>query len=382
MARQGFLQRHGDLLLALILAAGLTVEVFRWAPANLGFMVAVGLLATLPLALRRTAPLVSFLLVAAGTSAVLTFAADFDNQSAALIAVFLVALYSLGHHSMGHEVWLGGLAVLVCVILFDVYDNGRLDLTGVAFSLAFIAGPWTAGLAIRLRRDREVTLTERTRELERDQAEQARHAVEAERARIARELHDVVSHAITVTVLQSRGCRRMLGVDEHAVRRSLDAIEQTNTQALGDMRRLLLLLRETGEPADSTPVPSLARLESLLSELRHSGLPIELSVTGTGHDVPPGVDASAYRIIQEALTNVVRHAGQATATVSIAYGDDDLDIVVEDTGASGLTETGRGLGLVGIRERVAVVGGHVEAGPGTQGGFVVNVHLPYALQMP
>jgi len=111
-------------------------------------------------------------------------------------------------------------------------------------------------------------------------------------------------------------------------------------------------------------------------------LPIELSVTGTGRDVPPGVDTSAYRIIQEALTNVVRHAGQATATVSIAYGNDDLDIVVEDTGASGSTEPGRGLGLVGIRERVAVAGGRVEAGPGPQGGFVVNVHLPYALQAP
>ena len=382
MARRGFLQRHGDLLLAVVLATVLTVEILLWEPADLGLVLAAGLLSTVPLALRRKTPLVSFLLVGAGASGVLTFATGFDNQSAALVAVFFVALYSLGRHSTGHEVWLGGLAVLACVILFDVYDDGRFDVTGVAFSLAFIGGPWAAGVAIKLRRDREAKLTARTRELERDQAEQARQAVEAERARIARELHDVVSHAITVTVLQARGCRRMLGVDEQAVRRSLDAIEQTNTQALGDMRRLLLLLRETGEPTGSTPAPSLARLESLLTELRDSGLPIELSVTGNGRDVPPGVDTSAYRIIQEALTNVVRHAGQATATVSIAYGAGDLDIMVEDTGTSGTTGPGRGLGLVGIRERVAVVGGHVEAGPGPQGGFVVNVHLPYALQTP
>jgi signal transduction histidine kinase len=312
----------------------------------------------------------------------LALAEDFDNQSAALVAVFFVALYSLGRHSTENEVWIGALAVLACVILFDLYDNGRLDLTGVAFSLAFIGGPWAAGVAIKLRRDREATLTARTRELERDQAEQARLAVEAERARIARELHDVVSHAITVTVMQSRGGRRMLGVDEQAVRQSLDAIEQTNTQALGDMRRLLLLLRETGESTGSTPAPSLARLESLLAELRDSGLPIALSVTGAGRDLPPGVDTSAYRIIQEALTNVVRHAGDATATVSIAYGSDDLDIVVEDTGVCGPNEPGRGLGLVGIRERVAVVGGDFEAGPGPNGGFVVNVHLPYGLQQP
>ena len=167
MARRGFLQRHGDLLLAVVLATVLTVEILLWAPADLGLVLAAGLLSTVPLALRRKTPLVSFLLVGAGVSGVLTFATGFDNQSAALVAVFFIALYSLGRHSTGHEVWLGGLAVLACVLLFDLYDDGRFDVTGVAFSLAFIGGPWAAGVAIKLRRDREAKLTARTRELER-----------------------------------------------------------------------------------------------------------------------------------------------------------------------------------------------------------------------
>ena len=288
MAGKGFLPRYGDLLLAVFLASVLTFEIFRWKPADLVLVVAAGLLSTLPLALRRLTPLVAFLLVVAGVSGLLTFARDIDNQSAAIVAVFFVAPYSLGRHSSGHEVWLGGIAVLACVVSFDLYDNARLELSGVAFSLTFLGGPWAAGVAIKLRREREASLTARTRELERDQAERARQAVTAERARIARELHDVVSHAITITVLQARGSLKVLGTDEEAVRRSLAAIEQTNTQALGDMRRLLLLLRDTDEPAGNSPPTSLARLESLLTEVRGSGLPITLSVTGNGHEVPPG----------------------------------------------------------------------------------------------
>jgi len=380
MAGRHFLLRHGDLLLAVVLAVAMTTEVVRWGPSDLLAATAASLLASLPLALRRITPLVSFLLVSSGVSGVLLLAPDFDNQSVTLIAVFMVALYSLGRHSSGHEVWLGALAVLVEIVLFDLYDNSSFELSGIAFSLVFIGGPWAAGVAIKLRREREMVLTSRTRELERDQVEQARQAVATERARIARELHDVVSHAIAISVLQARGGRKMLGVDEDAVRRSLDAIEHTNTQALGDMRRLLSLLRETDDPGGNTPAPSLARLDELLGELRDSGLPVSLAVTGTGTEVPPGVDTSAYRIIQEALTNVVKHAGPATASVSIAYGIDDLEIVVADTGSAPSNGSARGLGLIGIRERVAVTGGRVSAGPGPDGGFVVTAQLPYGIE--
>jgi signal transduction histidine kinase len=233
-----------------------------------------------------------------------------------------------------------------------------------------------------LRRERERELTASNAELE----ERARRAVADERARIARELHDVVSHAISVTVLQSRGGRKMLGHDDDAVRRALDAIEQTNTQALSDMRRLLALLRDadaedhgSGHSRDE-PAPSLDRLDALVGQVRQAGVPVELDVMGDRVPVPPGVDLSAYRIVQEALTNVLKHGGpRAHACVEVRYGVDDLDVSVRSTGTTPASEDGRhGHGLLGIRERVAVVGGDFEVGP-VDGGYLVHARLPYGV---
>ncbi len=173
----------------------------------------------------------------------------------------------------------------------------------------------------------------------------------------------------------------MIGVDDHEVRRCLDAIEHTNTQALSDMRRLLSLLRDSEDGPHTGPQPSLSRLDSLVDQVRGSGLPVELAVRGVSEHVPPGVDLSGYRIVQEALTNVLKHAGpDAHARVEVTYGQQDLDISVADDGAAPLGGDGRGHGLIGIRERVAVVGGHVDAGPGQAGGFVVHARLPYAVE--
>jgi signal transduction histidine kinase len=211
--------------------------------------------------------------------------------------------------------------------------------------------------------------------------------VAAERSRIARELHDVVSHAIAVTVLQARGGRRLVGVDDAAVRRALDAIERTNTAALGDMRRLLAVLRDTeGAAGDGlTPQPSLSRLEELVDQVRGSGLPVDLELSGDPGIVPPGVDLSAYRIVQEALTNVIKHAGaDARARVQVTCRPDQVVVAVRDDGRLAVagddtTRRGEGNGLINIRERVAVVGGTVETGPDADGGFSVRVQLPYSL---
>ncbi|MDQ1536822.1 MAG: hypothetical protein QOE58_1215 [Actinomycetota bacterium] len=147
------------------------------------------------------------------------------------------------------------------------------------------------------------------------------------------------------------------------------------------MRRLLSLLRDAEDGPHTDPQPSLSRLGPLVEQIRASGLPIELSVRGVSEQVPPGVDLSAYRIVQESLTNVLKHAGPAAhARVEVTYGLDDLDISVTDDGTAPLNGDGRGHGLIGIRERVAVVGGHVDAGPGHAGGFVVHARLPYAMQ--
>ena len=173
----------------------------------------------------------------------------------------------------------------------------------------------------------------------------------------------------------------MLGRDDEQVRRALDAIEHTNTQALGDMRRLLAVLRDTEGDAATTPQPSLARLDDLVADVRESGLDVELVEVGEDRDVPPGVDLSAYRIVQEALTNVLKHAAAGRATVRLDYGADELTLSVRDDGVgTAASANGTGHGLVGIRERVAVVGGEIETGPADGGGFEVSARLPYSVE--
>ena len=277
--------RYGDLLIAAALAVLLSVEVLLWPRADHALPLAAALLATLPLALRRRLPVVALLLIAIGIEALTQLMPGFDNDSFTLMVVFVLTLYSVGRHARRVEAWLAGLVVAGCVVGFLLTDSPPpYDVGDVAFALAFVGGPWAAGLAIRLRRDREQTLTAHNLQLQREQEEKARQAVGAERARIARELHDVVSHAISVTVLQARGGRRMLGVDDGAVRRALDAIEHTNAQALTDMRRLLSLLRDAEEGSSIDPQLSLTRLDSLVEQLRASGLNVELAITGPASD--------------------------------------------------------------------------------------------------
>jgi len=381
-------RRYGDLLLAGLLAIGMTLELLAWEPPDLATAVPFALLAALPLALRRRTPLVAFLLTMAGIEGITTVARGFDNDSLTFIVVYFLAIYSLGRHARGYEAWLGAVALLVAMGFFVVDEGGagQADLGDFGFVIMFVGAPWAVGLAVRLRQERERVLTAEKEELRAAQEEHTRRAVASERATIARELHDVVSHAISVTVLQARGARRMLGTDEASVREALDAIEHTNTQALGDMRRLLAVLRDTEGDPEHAPQPSLARLDSLLEDVRRSGLDVRLDATGGNRDVPPGVDLSAYRIVQEALTNVLKHAGPATAVVRLDYGADALRVAVTDDGA-GVSTNGAtrdlegGHGLIGIRERVAVVGGEVTAGPADGGGFEIAARLPYSVEL-
>ncbi len=394
MSLLGWARRYGDLLWALSLAALVAVELATWrtqVPLR-GYL--YGLLLTLPLAWRRTQPLVAFVLVMVGIQLLGELLPRFDNDSMAFVLAFLHALYSVGRNARGQQRWIAAALLPVVGALFMQDEGGiqHADLGDLAFLVGFIGAPWAAGLTLALRRERETVLRAENERLQAEQAELARRAVAEERARIARELHDVVSHAISVTVLQSRGARATLGRDEEQVRRSLDAIEQTNTAALGDMRRLLAVLRDADTEVDGdragtdlAPQPSLDHLDALLQHVRGSGVPVELEVTGTRGPVPPGVDLSAYRIVQEALTNVLKHAGSARARVRLDYLADALHIRVSDDGTSTMsngatTDGGAGHGLIGIRERVAVVGGSVAAGPQPEGGYAVDVRLPFSVE--
>jgi signal transduction histidine kinase len=305
-------------------------------------------------------------------------APEFDNHSVVYVFAFVFTLYSFGANARGRAAWAAVVFIPLGVAVFVVEDGSGFDPSAVVFGVVLIGGPWASGVALRLRRQSERRLTVRALELERQREDEARRAVEQERARIARELHDVVAHAISVMVVQARGGRRMLAHDVDESRGAFDIIERTAEQALGEMRRLLGMLRESGEELAHAPQPSLARLDALAEQVRRSGLPVEIETVGDPVDLPPGVDLSAYRIIQEALTNALKHAGPARARVVVRYGEDGLELEVLDDGPGNGNGAGSGHGLIGIRERVAVVGGEIDVGPRAEGGFAVRARLPYS----
>jgi len=293
-----------------------------------------------------------------------------NEDPLALAITLAIVIYSVGAHTRGRQVIPGALLVATFSLtgtIADANEGTVSDFLGNAvFFFTIFGGLWLAGRAIRQRRLRE-------RELIVERDEGARAAVAGERARIARELHDVVAHAISVIVLQARGAR-------HAEQRERDealrAIETTGAQALGEMRRLLHMLRADDESVALAPQPSLAHLELLVSQVRDAGMPVDLRIDGERRDLPPGVDVSAYRIVQEALTNALKHAGPARASVLVRYEPEALELEIADTGAGSGNSSGGGHGLAGMRERVAIFGGRLDTGPDARGGFSVRARLP------
>ena len=324
----------------------------------------------MPLALRSRYPLLLLgALIAAGLVGQALPKRVLDVEAFGLIV--LLALYSVGAHARGRRALVGGAGVVVFAAATLVSDPQGVYLGGVLFFTLLFGAPWLAGCVVRRRRDGEARM--------RAERDAAAAAIVDERARIARELHDVVAHAISVIVLQARGGRRLLDMEPEETRGALDTIEHTGQQALVEMRRLVgALLREGDDDLSFSPQPSLARLDDLAAQVRAAGLPVELSVEGRAVELPPGVDLSAYRIVQEALTNALKHAGPATARVTLRYAAESLELEVSDDGPGPVAGNGGGgYGLAGIRERVSVVGGELDAGPQPGGGFAVHARLPY-----
>jgi signal transduction histidine kinase len=380
-----FLRLYGDWALALGLAVLFQIEVWTidpsHPPGDVGSDVfssteravagAAGLVLALSLAWRRRAPLI-VLAVAIAASVVANFAVVLHAATTPAVAL-VVAVYSVGAHAERVREWIGlaGVAALIATNAAEQLSLGDLLLIAM-----ILGGAWLAGRAMRHRRERERTLERLTVDLEREREEKARAAVAEERVRIARELHDVVAHAISVIVLQARGGRRSLATDPAEALVALNTIEEMGTQALAEMRRLLGMLRRDDEEIALAPQPSLRYLDTLAARMREAGLPVDLSVEGEPIELPPGVDLSAYRIVQEALTNALKHAGPATARVVVRYGKDDLELEIADTGPGAAASDGEGHGLVGMRERVSLYGGRLEAGPRDGGGFAVRARLP------
>lgn len=326
--------------------------------------VPVAVVMTGALAWRSRAPLPSLVAVALASS-VQTLLATSPGSLWSL-AVFLVVAFSVASGEEEPRAWVGGVLLVGCLWLQELHEHGSDYL----FILVVFGGAWLLGRLVRGWRARAIAA-------EQHQDERARSAVADERARIARELHDVVAHAVSVIVIQSDAAEAALDHDPELAREPLRAITTSSREALDEMRRLLHLLR-TDDDASLVPQPGLADLPGLLDAVGRAGLPVQLDVTGEDTHLPPGVDLAAYRIVQEALTNVLKHAGPAATTVSVRYGADAVRVEVVNApgGPSGSIPDGSGRGLLGIRERAAVVGGELRAGPDDSGGFLVSARLP------
>jgi len=269
-----------------------------------------------------------------------------------------------------------GLAVALSGAAIIVYNNpdhapGDFIFTPVLFAIA-----WLAGFALRERAAQAEAAEERATHAEREREAAARIAVAEERARIARELHDIVAHAVSVMVLQVGAVRHKLPETLPNDKDALKAVEQAGRTALAEMRRLLGAMRPDGEDLELAPQPGLDTLASLLEEVRRAGLPVRLQVDGEPFPLPRALDLSAYRIIQEGLTNALKHARASQADVVVRYGSDDLQIEVRDDGGGTSPNDGLGHGLVGIRERVKIYGGQMSAETATGGGFILSTRLP------
>ena len=291
---------------------------------------------------------------------------------AALVAG-VVVFYSLGAHAEDRAA-LTGAGIGVAGMWATVLAGDHIDVPSFLFSGGLIvATPWLVG---RSNRSRAL----RVELLEREQHQRERVAVGEERARIARELHDVVAHSVGVMVVQAQGAGRILDRDPERAREALAAIEQTGRSALEEMRRSLGVLRAQDDDAPLGPQPGIDALGALVEQARAGGLTVELVTEGEPAPLPAGVDRSAYRIVQEALTNTAKHAGPVHARVAVRYADNELQLEIADDGAGRRPANGApdggGHGLVGMHERVALYGGELHAGHRPEGGFVVRASLP------
>ena len=326
-----------------------------------------------PYYFRRHAPLI-VLLVSEFCVVVLTVR---EYQTGATPTVLLVGVYTVAAYCNARDRLVGIVAVAAGLLVVAIVGTPGGNDADTAYTAALFAAAYLFGFAVRNRRLYTEQLEERARALELEKDEGARRAVAEERLRIAQDLHDVVAHSMGVIAVQAGVGAHVIDTEPAEAKKSLEAISHTSRSTLVEIRRMLGVLREDSG-ASYAPAPGLADLDRLVRDVGTAGLETEVRTEGTPTELPPGVDFTAYRIVQEALTNVLKHAGRARARVTIGYEGEALrlEIVDDGRGVNGRAESG-GHGLIGMRERVGVYGGSFEAGPRTGGGFRVAVRLPY-----
>ena len=378
------LARALDIATVAALAIGSLAEIWlRDDPAAGGWggprLIAslLALAASVPLLWRRRHPFVTLAVLAAASVVIVSLIspdqAPFEPFVALVVSFYAVGAYA-GRSSLTAEIAVFLIAcAAVTIPVLAVQPEDGWDTAPV---LVWFTAAWLVGRLHRRWRERAFELERLTAELAAERDARAYEAVTEERARIARELHDVFAHNVSVMTVQATAAGRVLEADPVAARGALSAIESVGRSTVDEMRQLLGVLRAPDDELALAPQPSLAGLDALVANVREAGLPVELVVQGDPVQLPPGVDLSAYRIVQEALTNALKHAGPARARVTVRYERESVALEVIDDGRGGNGRTGSGHGLVGMRERVAVFGGHLDAGAQTDGGWVLRAQFP------
>ncbi len=358
-----------DLAMAGVFVALTLAEVVTTDdPGNARELLLVAVPALATLAFRRQYPLLVALVVTN-----VNWFINPDNQFTTLLSLVLVS-FTVGYEVRPPRAWLGlGLVFVPFVVNAFIPPFVPSDL---AAAMVFLAGPWAVGQQTRARALRAEAAETRAEQLERERDLQAQLVAAAERTRIARELHDIVSHSISVVTIQTQAVRRRLGPDHAAEAADLAQVEATARQALGELRRLFGVLRQDGERLALEPQPGLDGLDRLVEQARAGGLDVRLDVEGEAQPLPPGIDLAAYRIAQEGLTNAIRHSGASTVTVAVRHVPGAVEVEVRDNGRGLVRNGSPGHGLVGIRERVALYDGTVDISDAPGGGVRLAAHLP------
>lgn len=368
----------GDILLATAIAVA-AASAASGASGNEPLhsaLILFAFLAGASLALRRVYPLRVLTITVVATA---FFTAVYDGYWP---FAALVAFYSVAAHATRRTAIMAGAVALVTlgvpIASLESWDNPSWSkIALVAGRLAPLVAAWILGDNMRTRRAYLRAVEDRAEQLEREQEANARRAAAEEQARIGREVHDVVAHNLSVIIVQATAAERVFATEPQNAERAVEAIGRTARQALDELRRVLGVV-VVGEPeSELAPQPTLDCLDPLLAQVRNAGLEVALERTGTPRPLPSALELSAYRIVQEALTNTLRHANAEHATVSLSYGDDALGIEIVDDGTVGVTQNGSpGHGLIGMRARAATFGGEVETGANAGGGFRVAARFP------
>jgi signal transduction histidine kinase len=331
------------------------------------------LLVVAPLLIRRRFPVPVLLLVALGV----LLTASRGGSIVADIAALSLAAFTVGEHTSSRTAAIAlilGLAATMSAAFLLQYADSFLS---VVVPFVVLVPTWLVGDAVRARRLERVALVEAGERDQRDQLAQLEAAAAEQRREIARELHDVLAHSVSVMVVQAGAARQVLHTDPAKAVQALLAVEETGREAMAELRGMLGLLTPNEDGGGVAPQPGANQIDELVARVREAGLPAELQVDGAPRDLPPGTDVAAYRIVQEALTNALRYADRARTLVHLAYEPHQLRVEVLDDGpAAGATGQGSGLGLDGMRQRAASAGGTLEAGPRLGGGYAVRAWLP------